>query len=688
MAGLTRTTTTPAGFDFQPGGRSSTLDKIYVGFVKAVDDKQRMGRLKVWIPELGGTASDSGSWLTVSYASPFAGATNLYANTNGSQFQDSQRSYGMWFVPPDLENEVLCCFVNGDPGRGIWFACLYQEFMNHMVPGLPGNNTSAGVPVGEYNKMNTNQDTTSPNRPVYAPLADQLATQGLSKDPVRGTSTSGARRNNPINSVYGTLTPGGSQIVFDDNPSNRFIRLRTQNGAQILINDTNGFIYLNSRDGNNWIEMDADGAIDIYAKADISIRSEGNMNIRADLDLNLEAGRSMFIKARNDPDVPLGGSGGGLIKMNANTAIHMTSDGGISMSSDGNFNRTAGGSILDRADEGGHYKAGTGIYIQADAEDVDIKGAGEIHLTSTNIHLNGIFAEDAESASDAEEPQDLQQKDVQVVSDGNVNIIVRNTILYRLPSHEPYEYHGGSTSGYNGHVEEADPKVTEDLRLVRQGEIVSNQSKPNDIIGSPRAGMPPGKYSGQGYDDKGNPTYKYEGGSADLQPAGSLKTSDAGVQFIKKGEGLRKTTYLDIAGLKTIGYGHLLTKDELAGNYVTIGGKRVMLDRALTDAEVDQLLRQDIETKAEKFVRSAVKVNLTQSQFDALVSLCFNIGGGAFGKSSLVASINANKFEEAPEGFLKWCKARVRGELTVVKGLLNRRQAEALMFQGKPVTNH
>jgi hypothetical protein len=54
----------------------------------------------------------------------------------------SQQSYGFWFVPPDINNEVVVCFINGDQGRGIWFGCLYQQNMNHMVPGLPGNNST------------------------------------------------------------------------------------------------------------------------------------------------------------------------------------------------------------------------------------------------------------------------------------------------------------------------------------------------------------------------------------------------------------------------------------------------------------------------------------------------------------------------------------------------------------------
>lgn len=686
MAVLKRTTTTPDAFSLQPLGRNALLDKIYIGFVKATDDKQRMGRLRVWIPEIGGDPASPDSWITVNYASPFAGATNMFNNTNGNQYQDSQRSYGFWMVPPDLENEVLCCFINGDPGRGIWFACLYQQFMNHMVPGLPGNNSSESIPVGEYNKLQTNINTTNPPRPIYAPLADQLATQGLDNDPIRGVSSSGSRRDDPINSVYGMLTPGGSQIVFDDNPGNRFIRLRTQAGAQILVNDSTGAIYMNSRDGNNWVEMAASGEIDVYAASDISIRSQGSLNLRADLDVNIEAGRSIFMKARNDPGTPLGTYGGGLIKMSAATDIHQYAGNNFYQTSVNDFNRTAGGSILDTAIQNGNYKAGGSIYMQSDGGNADIKAKGEIHATATNVHLNSVVAGDAKAATSAQVPLDLQQKDNQVLSDANFQFFMRNTILYRLPHHEPYDYHAGSVPGTNGHVEPTDPVTDPNLQLIRSGEVVSNQTTPNDIIGSPRRGMPPGKYTGQGYDENGNPVYKYEGGSADLVPAGSMQVSDSGVEFIKRYEGLKKQVYLDVAGLKTVGYGHLLTREELAGNYVLIAGRRVQLDRALTDSEVDTLLRQDIEPKAQT-VRKSIKVKITQSQFDMLTSLCFNIGSDAFAKSSLVRYINDGDFERAPAGFMMWTKARVDGVLQDVQGLINRRRAEVVNFRSSTPTN-
>lgn len=298
MVTISRHINSPKKYSLELPGRGTLQDKLYVGFVKVADDVLRMGRLKVWIPELSGDPNDEGGWFLVNYCAPFAGATNVYDNKNENTFAATQKSYGMWFIPPDLNNEVVCAFINGDPGRGIWFGCLFQQNMNHMVPGIPGQDSSANLPVAEYNKKVTQTNQNTPERPLYEPLAQGLVVQGLDKDTIRGVSDSGARRAEPPNSVYGILTPGGSQFVFDDSPSNNYIRLRTQSGAQLMINDTSGFIYMNSVDGRNWISMDATGKIDIYAQDDISIRSQGSMNLRGDIDVNIEAGRDINMRAR------------------------------------------------------------------------------------------------------------------------------------------------------------------------------------------------------------------------------------------------------------------------------------------------------------------------------------------------------------------------------------------------------
>ena len=288
---------TPPGYSLQPAGRAALQDKIYVGFVKDAGDGLYMGRLKVWIPELGSDPNDETGWFTVNYCAPFAGATNVYDNKNDSSVTSTQRSYGMWFVPPDINNEVVVAFINGDPARGIWIGCLFQQNMNQMVPGIPGNDSQATLPTAEYNKKLTQPNGQPQTRPLY-PLAAQLVQQGLQSDTIRGVSSAGARRSDPPNMVSGILTPGGSQFVFDEDPANSYIRLRTANGVQLLLNDTTGCIYLNSVDGKNWISMDAGGKIDVYAYGDISLRSQGSLNFRADQDVNIEAGQNIYMKAR------------------------------------------------------------------------------------------------------------------------------------------------------------------------------------------------------------------------------------------------------------------------------------------------------------------------------------------------------------------------------------------------------
>ena len=100
-----------------------STNNIHMGYVRDSSDPQRMGRLKVWVPEFGPDTDET--YLTVSYASPFAGVTDIADEKPDDKTEEgSQRSYGIWAVPPDKGNAVLVCFVNGDPARGFWFGCI------------------------------------------------------------------------------------------------------------------------------------------------------------------------------------------------------------------------------------------------------------------------------------------------------------------------------------------------------------------------------------------------------------------------------------------------------------------------------------------------------------------------------------------------------------------------------------
>jgi hypothetical protein len=121
----------------------------YEAVVKNVVDPARHGRLQVFIPELGANNTDSNSqnpddptfWRTVSYATPFYGVVDPNTGkdsqqTAQNQFGYTKQSYGMWFVPPDPGTTVLVMFVNGDPNRGYWIACVPDGTSHYMTPGL------------------------------------------------------------------------------------------------------------------------------------------------------------------------------------------------------------------------------------------------------------------------------------------------------------------------------------------------------------------------------------------------------------------------------------------------------------------------------------------------------------------------------------------------------------------------
>ena len=319
----TRTTKVKDNEQFKQLGRFPAHFGVFLGIVKRADDVQRNGRLQVWIPEFGSAPTEEQGWITVNYCSPFAGATNVetISKTDLESFDKTQTSYGMWMVPPDVNNQVLVMFVGGDPARGIWIGSLYNQFMNNMVPGVPSDAKSwqhpgVKVPAAEYNKWD--KKVTQPDRafkPYEKTKFKGVGNQGLIKDEGRGINSSGARRESP-STVFGILTPGpiidntakpesirrkgGSSFIMDDGDGSEYIELSTKSGAKIKIDETNGFIYAINRDGTSWIQMDQKGNVDIFSQADISLRSMKNVNIRADKDVNIEAGQNIYMSAAKD----------------------------------------------------------------------------------------------------------------------------------------------------------------------------------------------------------------------------------------------------------------------------------------------------------------------------------------------------------------------------------------------------
>lgn len=142
-----------------------------------------------------------------------------------------------------------------------------------------------------------------------------------------------------------------------------------------------------------------------------------------------------------------------------------------------------------------------------------------------------------------------------------------------------------------------------------------------------------------------------------------LSLSAEGLEFIKSFEGCRLGAYLCPAKVWTIGYGHTRTAK---------GGQ------VITQAQAEILLKRDL-AEFEQFVKDYVRVPLNQGQYDALVSLCFNIGATAFRRSSLLRSLNQGKYNTAAQEFHRWTNANGKQ----LPGLVRRRNDEYGMFVGE-----
>lgn len=141
--------------------------------------------------------------------------------------------------------------------------------------------------------------------------------------------------------------------------------------------------------------------------------------------------------------------------------------------------------------------------------------------------------------------------------------------------------------------------------------------------------------------------------------------NDSGLQLIEDSEGLVLHAYQDVAGIWTIGYGHI--------HGVTPGMR-------ITESQAAELLREDLGS-AESIVEAATKaVRPTDNQFAAMVSLCFNVGSGNFKKSSVLRFHLQGDFTGAADAFTLWDKAHVDGELVVVEGLHERRMRERTLY--------
>ena len=434
-------------------------------------DPSFMGGLEVEILRPVGNTSSEGQLHQVKYMSPFYGVTGVdYTVKEPDDHNNTQKSYGMWMIPPDPGTTVVIIFIDGDPKRGFWIGCVQDENMNFMVPGLAGTANAVtpkkidGVvtrsPVSEYNKKSntTTGDATKFKKPVH-PIAAAMETAGLLLDDIRGITTSSARRETP-SAVFGISTPGpldkkgkqgtigkkeheiknayvsrlgGTTFVMDDGddkvlrktPAGKgkpeYVRAdQGEKGGDVGI-PHNELVRLRTRTGHQILLHNSEDLIyignakgtawiELTSNGKIDIYAEDSISIHTAQDFNFYAGRDINFEAAKNINMKAG------VEMQ----VEASKDLNIVIGGDGKVTTTGG---LDINTKGSNKFTAAGT--------TEIKSGGNHIESASQIHMNGPGAGAAKTAK--------QLKIHTLPTEVKGSTI--NSIMRRVPTHEPYPQH-------------------------------------------------------------------------------------------------------------------------------------------------------------------------------------------------------------------------------------------------------
>ena len=429
--------------------------------------------------EVGNDDSSQGQLRQVKYLSPFYGVTSV-ANVGGDPdadtYNETQKSYGMWAIPPDVGTIVMCIFVNGDPKRGYWIGCVPDENMNFMVPGVAATRYVTEdsksdkkidrVPVAEYNKkiQTVITDPTKFNKPEH-PFAATLTAQGLIKDDIRGITSSSARREVP-SSVFGISTPGpidkradakkgkvgkaehkitnafvsrlgGTTFVMDDG-DDKFCRKKdASNGPPEYVSieqkETGGdqtiphneLVRIRTRTGHQILLHNSEDLIYIgnsKGTAWIELTSDGKIDIYAEDSISIRTKKDFNFYADRD------------INLEAGRNINMKSGGNTVLHAVGNKIVVVGGNH-QTAVAGGYDANVAGSIKMTSGGTNETKAGGNIVESAPKIHMNGP------GAATAAKPTALTTHTNPDLATHGGTASTKTSIMKRMPTAEPYAHH-------------------------------------------------------------------------------------------------------------------------------------------------------------------------------------------------------------------------------------------------------
>ena len=435
-------------------------------------DPNYMGKLKVELLRNVGNNNETqpGQIIEVNMMTPFYGVAGAVSDKDQAgdpdDYENAQKSYGMWMIPPDPGSYVMVIFHNGRIERGYWIGCVpHDRGRNFMTPGVAStkyNNDDASkrLPVAEYNPKADSASGEETKVPKSRhPLADILEAQGLLEDDTRGITTSSARREAP-SMVFGISTPGpfdkqpgskrgevgeapnkhirpishlgGTTFVMDDGddkyirdtkadkgPPKYIAKEQDEEGGDVTV-PHNELFRIRTRTGHQILMHNSEDLIYISNSRGtswIELTSDGKIDIYAQDSISIHTGQDFNFYADRDINIEAGrninikAAERLQVESGSSTNIIVGADGKITTT--GNFDVNTGGT--------NKFTAGGDTHIQAANTAID----------GGNINFNSGIATAADSASA------LSTFDNPTETDGTTV----TSIMLRVPTTEPYPHH-------------------------------------------------------------------------------------------------------------------------------------------------------------------------------------------------------------------------------------------------------
>lgn len=407
-----------------PIGKEANNPGPFLAKVVSHLDPTYMGSLEVQLlHEVGNDPNKEGQLHIVKYMSPFTGSTGVEYTAEEENYNNTQKSYGWWAVPPDVGSLVIVFFIEGDPRKGYWIGCVQDDGMNFMTPGIAATSfnldgSEERVPVAEYNKkaINVGSTDTTKNRKVQHPFTAVLQEQGLLKDDTRGITTSSARRETP-SAVFGISTPG----PIDKQPGAKKGKVGKAehqiSGA--FVSRLGGTTFVMDDGDDKFLRKGTAGqAPPEYASVEQD-ESDGNVTIPHNELVRIRTRTGHQILLHNSEDLIYIGnargttwielSSNGKIDIFAQDSISIHTENDLNVTADRDINFVAGRNINFNAAENFFMTLGKNYEIKAGADgkltvagNSNIKAGGNHIETAANIHMNGPAAAEAAVAAKAQ----------------------------------------------------------------------------------------------------------------------------------------------------------------------------------------------------------------------------------------------------------------------------------------------